>query len=206
MDDKNTFQVQRRNVILASLAVILYVHGGGKPAEDTRFGFIPIELAEPEILIYAAVIMFGYFCYRFWVCGGNNTVFAFKELKQKIFLRTDGWESSLHGEIIANIKDDEIRSAAGISSKRFQRLDPTLYTYTLTSTKNNITGAHRLRIWKYPKLFIKGFWWALRNDSTLSDYLIPFSLALYAWLLILTPYDVSDLLQYIKPYLTDLVP
>ena len=62
---------ERRNLILMSLAFIIFYAGGGKLAEDTmRLMFVNITFSKPYVLAYFAWAMLMWFCLRFWQKSG----------------------------------------------------------------------------------------------------------------------------------------
>lgn len=86
------FHMQRRNLVASALLIVLYILGDGKVDAGTLFGG-SISFGRPWVLEIAAVVMLGYFWYRFRLYGGHEMN---KRIEQDVWtnvkelLETDG--------------------------------------------------------------------------------------------------------------------
>jgi len=184
LTDENIFSIQRRNLILISLSIILFNLGAGEVVENTNLGFLPFKLKYPSVLETFVAIAFFYFAYRFWVCGGRNIVLEWARLKRDMFISELGWERKFISCIHDKFENEKLNiDGCSIENIKFDNDNyPTLATYDLIYKKTNSIEKKEVDInaKEFSGEVVMGIGKAAVSDPRLSEYMLPIGLAAWA--------------------------
>lgn len=187
---------ERRNLVVASLAFIIFFYAGGSfPESSVRLQVINANFTKPEVLSYIAWCIFGWFIYRYWLTHRGNFASGFaNELNEWRIKRyiTNYINKYFGQELRPNVSTSEyLATSMGWSSGKV------VVTCSYQSVRRDINGKVSVvssqsdnngKPTKYIKLTsLKG--WVLATRATFgcilskpsfSNYLVPYILAVIA--------------------------